>query len=94
VQQVRRQQHGAAVVGEVAKKSAHPADARRVEAVGRLVEDQHLGVAEQGVRDAQPLAHAQRVVADAPLGLDGVQAHQVEHLVDTLVGQAHQQRSQ
>ena len=42
VQQVGGQQHGAAAVGEVAQQAAHPVDAGRVEAVGRLVEDQHL----------------------------------------------------
>ena len=69
VQQVRGEQHGAALVGVAAEQVAHPADAGRVEAVGRLVEDQHLGVADQGGRDAEPLAHAERVVADPALGL-------------------------
>ena len=36
-------------------------DARRVEAVHRLVEDQQLGIGEQAARDAEPLAHAERV---------------------------------
>ena len=30
----------------------------RVEARGRLVEDQHLRVVDQGMREAQPLLHA------------------------------------
>ena len=67
VQQVRGEQHGAAPVGVAAEQVAHPADAGRVEPVGRLVEDQHLGVAEQRGGDAEPLAHAERVVA-APGG--------------------------
>ena len=61
-QQVRGQQHGPAAVGEVAQQRAHPAHALGVEPVGRLVEDQHLRVADQRVRDPQPLAHAERVL--------------------------------
>ena len=49
VQQVRGEQHGAAAVGEVAQQAAHPAHPLGVEAVGGLVEDQHLGFAEQRV---------------------------------------------
>ena len=67
-EQVAGQQHRAAAAGEVLQEVAHPADALGVHAVGRLVEDQDLGVAEQGGADAEPLAHAQRVVADPPLG--------------------------
>ena len=43
-------------------------DAGRVEAVGRLVEDQHLRVAEQRRGDRQALAHAHRVALHAPVG--------------------------
>ena len=89
VQQVRGEQHGAAVVGVPAEQVAHPADAGRVEAVGRLVEDQHLGVADQRGRDAEPLAHAERVVAHPAAGLGRGQADQVEHLVDPGGRQAH-----
>ena len=69
VQQVRGQQDGAAAVGVVAEQVAHPPDAGRVEAVGRLVEDEDLGVAEQRVGDAQPLPHAEGVVAEPAVGL-------------------------
>jgi hypothetical protein len=82
VQQVRRQQDAAAAVGEAAQQAPHPADAGGVQAVGRLVQDQHLGVPQQRVRDAESLAHAQGVVADAPPGLLGGEADQAEHLVD------------
>jgi len=81
VQQVRREQHGATPVGEAAQQVPHPADASRVEAVGGLVEDQHVGVADQCGRDAATLAHAQRVVADPAAGLARCQADPVEHLV-------------
>ena len=70
-----------AVRGLLAQQAAQPADARRVEAVGRLVEDQHLGVAEQRGGDGQALAHAQRVALDAAVGGVG-EADGVEHLVD------------
>ena len=86
VEQVRAEQHGAALVGVAAQQVAHPADAGRVEAVGRLVEDEHLRVAEQGVRDAEPLAHAERVVADPPVRLLVGQADELDHLVDARAG--------
>ena len=82
VEQVGGEQHGAAAVGEVAEQSAHPPDAGRVEPVGRLVEDQHLRVADQRRREAEPLPHAQGVVAHAPRRLRRGQADEVEHLVD------------
>jgi hypothetical protein len=44
-QQVRGEQDGPAAVGEVAQHPAHPAHALGVEAVGGLVEDEHLRVA-------------------------------------------------
>ena len=56
-QQVRGEQHGAAAVGEVAQQSPHPAHPLGIEAVGGLVEDQDLGVAEQRVGEAEALAH-------------------------------------
>ena len=89
VQQVRRQQDGAALVGVRPEQVAHPADAGRVEPVGRLVEDEHLGLADQCGRDAEPLAHAERVVAHPAAGLVVGQADPVEHLLDPVLGQAH-----
>ena len=46
VQQVRGQQHGRATVGIAAQQVSHPPDAGRVEPVGRLVEHEHLRIAE------------------------------------------------
>jgi hypothetical protein len=94
VQQVRAQQDGPAVSGEVREQAAQPADAGRVEAVGRLVEDEDLRTADQGVREAEPLAHAERVVADPSVALGVRQADALEHLVDRAAGQAHQHRVQ
>ncbi len=59
----------------------HPADAGRVEAVGRLVQDEHLGVAEQGGGDGEALAHAHRVTLHPPVGRVG-EADLFEHVVD------------
>ena len=62
---VGRHQHGAARAGQRADQRPHLAHALGVEAVGRLVEDQQVGVAEQRGGDAEPLLHAQRVAAVA-----------------------------
>ena len=58
-------------VGEAAHELADLADAGRIEAVGGLVEDQDVRIAEQRLRDAEALAHAERVGRDLvvqPLG--------------------------
>jgi hypothetical protein len=47
--------HGATFVGQASHQRADPVDALGVEAVDRLVEEQHLRVAQQGGGDAQPL---------------------------------------
>ena len=88
-QQVRGEQHGAAAVGEVAQHAPHPAHAFRIEAVGGLVEDQDLGVAEQCVGEAQALAHAERVLADTPPGRRLVEADELQQRVDALRRHAH-----
>ena len=90
VQEVRGEQHRPAAVGEVAQQLAHPADPGRVEAVRRLVEDEDLGVAQQRVRDPQPLAHAERVLANALARCGAVEADEVEQAVDTARVDAHQ----
>ena len=65
-EEVGRHEHGA-----VARRPISPISSRislmpdRVEAVGRLVEHQQLRVAEQGGGDAEPLLHAERVLAEA-----------------------------
>ena len=50
-QQVRAHQHRAALVRQALQEAADPLDALGVEAVDRLVEHEHAGVAEQGVRE-------------------------------------------
>ena len=82
VQQVGGEQHGAALRGVLLEQPAHPVDARRVEAVGGLVEDQHARVAEQCVGDPEALAHPERVVLEPAPCLDRCQGDQLQHLVD------------
>ena len=56
-QQVAGDQHGAALlVGQVPQEAAQPLDALGVQAVGRLVEHQDRGVAEQRGRPAPAAA--------------------------------------
>ena len=88
-QQVGGEQHGAAAVGEVAQQAPHPAHAFRIEAVGGLVEDQDLGVAEQRVGEAEALAHAERVLADTPPGRRVVEADEFQQRVGALRRHAH-----
>ena len=79
--EVAGDEHGAPLVGEVAQQFAHPPDALGIQPVDRLVEQQHVRVAEQRRRDAEPLPHAEREAAH-PLVRDGLEADEVDHLVD------------
>ena len=72
---------GAPLVGEPPQQRADPQDAVEVEAVDRLVEQEHLRVAEQRGGDAEPLPHAERVPLDPTAGGAG-EADLLEHLVD------------
>ncbi len=85
VQQVRGEQHGRAGRAELADELAHVLHALRVEAARGLVEDDHLGPAEQRVGDAETLLHAVRVAAHLAVGAVQ-QADRVEHLGDALLG--------
>ena len=89
VEQVGGEEHGAAACGVLPQQAAHPVDAGRVEAVGRLVEDQDARVAEQRVGDAESLAHAEGVVPEPAPRLGRRQRDQLEHLVDPRPRQAH-----
>ena len=76
-----------AVAGKGDEHVADPAHAFGVEAVGRLVEDQRVGIAEQHAGEPEALAHAERVAAHLAPG-DRCHADDVEHGVDTRVGDA------
>ena len=60
-------------------------DAGRIETVGRLVEDQQLGVGEQAAGDAQPLSHPERVLLDPLVGAVG-ESDPGEGAVDAVMG--------
>ena len=83
-QQVGRHQHGAALAGEIPHEVAQPGDALRVEPVGRLVEDEDVGIADQGRGQFQALAHAHGEAADLALGVTG-QPDEPEDLVGALL---------
>ena len=82
-QQVRRHEHDAALGRVPAQEAAHPRDALGVEAVGGLVEDQDVGVAEQGPGQLEALAHAHREAAHLAPGV-GLPGRPSQHLVDAL----------
>ena len=84
-QHVAGDEHGAALRGHRAQEVAQPADALRVQAVGGLVEHQHARVAQQGGREAEPLAHAERVAARPPVGRVR-EVDELQQLVDARVG--------
>ena len=90
VEQVGGEQDGAASVGVVTQQSPHPADPGRVEAVGRLVEDQHLRLADQRGRDAEALPHPEGVVANPPGRLLWREADQGEHFLNAAAGETHE----
>ena len=72
-------------VGQVAGQFENLLSARRVHAVGRLVENQQAGIVDQGRRQLQPLLHAGRIRIDrAVAGL--AQADVVEDLMGPLQG--------
>ena len=76
-----RHQHGPPLLRQVTEEVADPTDALGIEAVDRLVEQQHAGVTEQSGGDAQPLGHPEREFPDPPPG-DGGEPDLVEDLVD------------
>ena len=80
-EQVAGDQDRLALRAEVAQEAAQPADALGVQPVGRLVEEQHPRIAEQGGGEGEPLPHAHRVGAGAAAG-ERRDAGELEQLVD------------
>ena len=70
---------------ELGDQRADLAGALRVEAVGRLVEDEQLARLQQGGGDAEPLPHAEGVGA-VPLAGRGAQPDPVQRRVDPRPG--------
>ena len=83
-EQVRRHDHRAAAVGDRADQRAHVLHADGVEAVGRLVEDDELGVADQRGGDAETLLHPERVRADAVAAATG-EPDEIDEVVGSAV---------
>ena len=93
-EQVRREnQVDAFVVREVAHELEHLVTAFRVHAVGRLVEEEQIGIVHQGLRELDALLHAGRVgldVAVAGLTQTNVEQDFVSTLHRVDAGQAGQ----
>ena len=70
-----------AVVSQPAQETAHPDLPRGIEAVGWLVEDENLRIAQQGRGESEALAHPGREPAHPSARMLG-QAYQFEHLGD------------
>ena len=87
VEQVRGEQHGAALGDELADEAAELEDAGGIEPVERLIEDQQLGIGQQAARHAEALAHAQRVALDAVVATRA-QPDALQRAVDAAVGRA------
>ncbi len=85
-QQVRRHDEvDALVVGEIAHQLQHLVAPLRVHAVGRLVEEQQVGIVHQRLRQLDPLLHAGRVGLDVAIARLA-EADVEEHLVRALHG--------
>ena len=80
-EQVAGQQDGRAAERQPRDERPHVAHPGRVQARGRLVEQQELRVAQERRRDAEPLAHAVRVAAHL-VALAVGELDDVEDLVD------------
>jgi hypothetical protein len=83
--QVAGHKHRPALGGESTQQVPNPADALRIQSVGRLVEQQDARVTEQGHSDTEPLAHAERVRTGAPRCRVG-QTDDAQHLRDPGTG--------
>jgi hypothetical protein len=85
--QLAREDDRAPALAERADEGAHLHHPGRIEPVGRLIEDQELGVLEQRGRDAEALLHANRVGPRA-IGRAISQPDLVQHGLDAFLGHA------
>src|SRR5829696_8181003 len=83
-QQMARDEHRASRRGVGAQELAQPADAFGVEAVGGLVQDEDVGIAEERGGEPEPLTHPEREAADPSAG-GARQADVGEDLVDAVI---------
>ena len=81
VHEMRRQQHRLALLQQLLQSLPDEVARLRVEAGGRLVEDEQVGVVHQRARQGEAPLHAARQCADLRLGAAG-QAGEVEQMRD------------
>jgi hypothetical protein len=74
---------------QVADEPPHLVDARRIEAISRLVKNQQVGVTQQSDRNPEPLFHPSRIVPYQPVA-HRQQIHHIERLVDSARRQSEQ----
>src|SRR5438270_12940647 len=81
LEDVRRKEHGLSLLTEVLKDVLHLARAERVEADGRLIKKENLGIVEQGRRQRYLLPHAARIRSQEVIGAV-LQAEELEQRLD------------
>ena len=85
-QKMARDQHRRARGGgHVPDERAHLLNARGVQTVRRLIQDQQLRAAQQRHGNAEPLLHAERILPDPAVAVLR-QMHNVQHAADVLMG--------
>ena len=68
VEIVRRQENRMVTAGQLTQQIEHFALASWIEAAGRLVDQQHVGVRQQRLRNPKALEHAFRIGCQHPIG--------------------------
>jgi hypothetical protein len=68
IEEVGGEEHGPTLGDEAADHRSKLMDSRRVEPIGRLIQDEKLWVGEQASGDPQALAHSERVAFDPLIG--------------------------
>ena len=88
VELVRDEDESAVVGGELTKRDEEVIDLGRREHRGRLIEDEELGVAVQGLEDLGALSLADRELPDVGVGVD-VQSVALRHFGQALAHRSH-----
>ena len=78
---VGRHQDRPLAVSDPADELSHVVDPGGVEAVGRLVQDEQLGITEERRGEAEPLLHAERVLTES-IRCSLAEPYQVQHVWD------------
>ena len=86
-QKMAGHEHAASLVGVGAQEVAQPVHAFGVEAIGRFVKDEHLGLTQERGSETEALAHAERESLH-PAVADVGEPDLVEHLVNAGAGEA------